>query len=75
MGFAVYLNELTFLYEGERPRDVDLLLLYSEKDDPVAVVNKVEELIAQGLTVRAETAPPNALRYGRAISLTEAVSC
>ena len=75
VGFAVYLNELTFLYEGERPRDVDLLLLYSEKDDPAAVVKKVEELISRGLTVRAETEPPHALRYGRAISMTEAVSC
>jgi len=75
VGFAVYLNELTFLYEGARPRDVDLLLLYTEKDDPVQVVKKVEELIGQGFTVRAETSPPQALRYGRAISMTEAVSC
>ena len=75
VGFAVYLNELTFLYEGERPKDVDLLLLYSEKDDPSAVVRKVDELIARGLTVRAETHPPQGLSYGRAITMTEAVSC
>jgi ATP phosphoribosyltransferase regulatory subunit len=75
VGFAVYLNELTFLYKGARPRDVDLLLLYTERDDPAQVVKKVEELIGQGFTVRAETSAPQALRYGRAISMTEAVSC
>ena len=75
VGFAVYLNELTFLYEGGRPMDVDLLLLYGEKDDPAAVVRKVDALLQEGFTVRAETEPPQGLRYARVISMTEAVSC
>jgi len=75
VGFAVYLNELTFLYEGAKPRDVDVLLLYSEKDDPAAVVRKVDELVARGLAVRAEAAVPQSLRYGRAITMEEAASC
>jgi ATP phosphoribosyltransferase regulatory subunit len=75
VGFAVYLNELTFLYEGAKSRDVDILLLYSEQDEPAQVVRKMDEWIAQGFTVRAETAPPQGLRCGRTISMTEAVSC
>lgn len=75
VGFAVYLNELTFLFEGQRTRDVDLLLLYGEEDDPAEVAMRVDEITSKGLSVRAETAPPQALRYGRTITMTEAVSC
>jgi len=75
VGFAVYLNELTFLYEGARPRDVDLLLIYTEKDDPAAVTARMDQLIGRGFSVRAEQGAPQGLRYGRAISMTEAVSC
>lgn len=75
VGFALYLNELTFLYDGVKPRDVDVLLIYGEKDDPAAVLRKADELIAQGFTVRAETAPPQSLRYGRTVSMEEAVTC
>ncbi len=75
MGFAVYLNELTFLFEGQRARDVDILLVYREADDPAQVALRVEDLAAKGFSVRAETAPPQGLRCGRTMTLTEAVTC
>jgi ATP phosphoribosyltransferase regulatory subunit len=75
MGFAVYLNELTFLFEGAKPKDVDVLLIYSEKDDPAEVIKKVNELTNRGLTVRAETTAPQGLRAGQILTMTEAVSC
>lgn len=75
VGFAVYLNELTFLFEGVRPEGVDLLLVYDEKDDPAAVIKRVDELTGQGFSVRAEPNIPQGLRFGRAISMMEAVSC
>jgi ATP phosphoribosyltransferase regulatory subunit len=75
MGFAVYLNELTFLYEGPRPRDVDLLLIYGAQDDLAQVTRRVDELIESGFSVRAEKSRPQGLRYGREITMAEAVSC
>ncbi len=75
VGFAVYLNELTFLYDGAKARDVDVLLLYGEGDDPAEVVRKVDELIGRGISVRAERAAPQGLRFGRLMTMEEAVSC
>jgi hypothetical protein len=35
----------------------------------------MDELTGRGFSVRAETAPPQGLRFGREITMTEAVSC
>ena len=63
VGFAIYMDLLERLGEGERPYDVDTLLLYDEGDDVAALARAVRELTAQGKRVTAQKAVPEKLRY------------
>lgn len=73
IGFAVYLNELSYLYEGRADLDADVLLLYGPDDDLQAVARQQQSLIDRGLRVRCEQHPPRGLRCGRALRLGEAM--
>ncbi|MEA4898872.1 ATP phosphoribosyltransferase regulatory subunit [Bacillota bacterium Meth-B3] len=71
IGFAVYLNELSFLYERGDVDDVDVLLIYGEADAPERVARAAGRLIERGLRVRCERRPPRELRAGRQMTLEE----
>ena len=62
IGFALYLDELTRLLADRPAWDADVLALYRETDDPVAVNAAVFALVAAGLRVFAATEPPAGFR-------------
>lgn len=64
MGFAIYLNLLERLIPDDRAFDGDLLLL-DDGSDPAALLKKVRELTASGLTVRVDRAVPEGMRFRR----------
>lgn len=63
VGFAVYLDALKRLKEESAEFDTDILLLYSENDDPASVFRKAAELTELGSTVLALQSIPEGLRY------------
>ena len=63
IGFALYLDLLEAIEKDTREYDVDVLLIYSNKTDPSLVCAKAQELIAQGMSVSAQKAIPEKLRY------------
>lgn len=65
IGFALYLDLLDGFSDSGAEHDVDVLLLYGENVDTGAVIARVNELISDGLTVSAQRAVPDGLRYGR----------
>lgn len=69
IGFAVYLDQLERLDGGGSPWDVDVLLLYGPDDDPAAVMERAQALMARGESVRTERSVPDGLRCRRIISL------
>ena len=62
LGFAVYLNELSYYLRSTEEFDADYLLLYSEGDAPSAVCREAERLRAVG-SVRVSKRAPEALRF------------
>ncbi len=62
VGFAVYLDLLERMRQSE-PYDVDVLLLYCLADDPAAVQDRAEELIAEGKSVSVQMEIPSKLAY------------
>ncbi len=68
IGFAVYLDQLERLEKDGSQWDVDTLLLYGPGDDPAAVLEQAQALIAQGESVRVERSVPEGLRYRRILS-------
>ncbi len=71
IGFAVYLDELSRLYERGTEYDVDTALLYAEGDDPVRLSEAVRELTESGERVLACRTLPEKLTYRRVARLTE----
>ncbi len=63
IGFAVYLDLLERLGDGAQDFDVDAVLLYDAKTDPVTLCAAVDELIAKGWGVSVQTAVPEHLKY------------
>lgn len=63
VGFAIYMDLLERLGEGERPYDVDTLLIYDDGADVAALARAVRQLTAQGKRVTAQKAVPEKLRY------------
>lgn len=55
-GFAVYPDGLDRYYANDKDYDADVLLLYSEKDNPEAVFKAVSAFVDDGLVVRADVA-------------------
>ena len=62
IGFAVYLDLLERL-KAKTDYDVDVLLVYDKKIDPVLVSRRVAELINEGKSVSAQTTVPEKLLY------------
>lgn len=71
VGFAVYLDVLEQLESGSSDFDTDVLVLYDGNTNTEALINKVNELTANGASVTAQKAIPEKLRYKRLIDLTE----
>ncbi len=69
IGFALYLDTLDELDSDMPEYDVDVLMLYGDKCDPVSLISKKEELIGEGLTVSVQKAPPAGLKYRSLITL------
>ncbi len=65
IGFAVYLDALERLGEGDLSYDVDTLVLYDETADPAALGTAIEQLAAGGQSVMAQRTLPEKLRYRR----------
>ncbi len=72
VGFAVYLDLLEDLSRKQRAEcDVDVLLLYGEKDSPKAVQTAVEAIIQEGKSVSAQKTCPEKLTYRTVVRLGE----
>lgn len=65
VGFAIYLDLLEGYSDGACEYDVDVLLLYDEKCDTGAVLSRVNELVGEGLSVSAQKAIPEGIRFRR----------
>jgi len=62
IGFALYLDELTYMLAEPSQWDADVLALYRAEDDVAALNAAVFELAAQGLRVFATSNPPRDFR-------------
>ncbi len=63
IGFALYLDRLGEIAEKKQNYDVDYLLLYDEKTDPVALLRESEKRIKEGFSVSCQKQIPEKLRY------------
>ncbi len=70
VGFAVYLDLLEQYCRADEP-DIDVLLLYDDTTDPLALQQAVRELSADGSRVSAQRSVPSKLRFGRQLSIRE----
>ena len=71
MGFAIYLDLLEDLTSQRVEFDIDTVLLY-DKDTDLSVLSKtVRELTAKGLSVTAQKAVPEKLKYRQLLKLNE----
>ena len=71
VGFAIYMDQLERLNDGPKPYDVDAVLLYDDRADIAALTRAVRELTQQGLSVRAQRAVDEKLRYRRLVRFGE----
>ena len=62
IGFAVDLNELSFLYRTARENDVDVLILYDADTDLDALLTAADRMMNQGKKVRLENGEPEGIR-------------
>ena len=71
MGFAIYLDLLEDLTSQRVEFDIDTVLLY-DKDTDLSVLSKtVRELTEKGLSVTAQKAVPEKLKYRQLLKLNE----
>ncbi len=71
VGFAVYLDQLESLGNAQKDFDVDTLLIYDEGTSPATVRRAVDACIAEGVSVTAQKAIPERLKYRRLLKITE----
>ena len=71
VGFAVYLDELERLDRDENAFDVDVLVLYDEKEDVEALASRVRELADSGKRVMAQRIMPPGVRYRRLATFSQ----
>lgn len=69
IGFAIYLDLLNELDKESREYDVDVLLLYDEKNSAEEVFNKKLEIINGGKTVSCQKALNDNLRYREIVNI------
>ena len=65
IGFAVYLNEMNYLFRSSGGSDVDALILYTKDADQAALLAAADEMMARGLRVRLEPSRPDDIRCER----------
>lgn len=76
IGFALYLDLLEQLPMEKNDYDVDVLLIYEDNADKMAVAKAVAELTSQGKTVSAQKNIPAKLRYRQLLKLSkEGIAC
>lgn len=71
IGFAVYLDLLERLHREERDCDADILCLYDDSDDPIALTATVARWRAEGKTVLLQRQIPAQMRFGRIVRFGE----
>ena len=71
VGFAIYMDLLERLDSEPRPYDVDTLLLYDAGTDVAKLARAVRTLSSEGVSVAAQRAVPERLRYRRLLKLEE----
>ncbi len=69
IGFAVYLDLFEGFGEEKSSTDVDVLLIYDEKTDYAALIEKVQSYVTAGKSVRVQK-QANGVRYEELIDLT-----
>ncbi len=69
IGFAVYLDLLEGFGEEKREVDVDVLVLYDERTSAALVASKVQALVAEGKSVRAQK-EKSGVRFAELLDLT-----
>ena len=65
VGFAIYMDLLERLDREARPYDVDTLLIYDRDADVAALSEAVDAIARSGLSVAAQRAVPEKLKYRR----------
>lgn len=63
IGFALYLNEINRISREKQEYDVDAVVVYTCTEGVASIAKAVRSLQQEGLSVRAEKAPPENLRY------------
>ena len=63
VGFAIYLDLLESLSNEDKNVDVDVLLIYDEKNRAEEVITVKEDLISRGKSVLASKVIPDKLRF------------
>ena len=71
VGFALYLDLLERLGDEPRPYDVDTVVLYDADADIQALTQAVRMLADSGLSVAAQKAVPDKLKYRQLIRFTK----
>ena len=71
IGFAVYLNELSFLFRADHGSGVDALILYDVDADKEDLLHQAEEMRAKGMRVRLERSVPDEIRCGKISRFTK----
>ena len=62
IGFAVDLNELSFLFRNAPASDVDVLIVYDADADLDALLTQADRMMTEGKKVRLESAVPDGVR-------------
>lgn len=63
VGFAVYLDALERLDDGQKQYDVDIVLLYGENDTAEDITAAVKSLAGEGYSVSAQKKVPQKLKF------------
>ncbi len=71
VGFAAYLDLLQRLDRSDRRYDIDTVLLYDENTDPMRLNTAVRQLLSGGISVMAQKAVPEKIKYRQLAKLTE----
>ena len=71
IGFGVYMDRLERYLATGSDYDIDILLLYDEKEDMITVKRRVEELVVKGNRVLAQRAVPKKLVYRKLMQVKD----
>lgn len=67
IGFAVYIDLLERYFKDSAATDVDVLLIYSAKDDTASVLKAADKIRQGGKSVRVQTSADTKIKYGEKI--------